>query len=98
MLLDRSQHALAGLFDPIPLRQAMADGRALFIGAVVQDGQYFCLDGMNEHGEMLLNATSLQPFGAKDPFTLFRNGAIMFGIYHTGEMRVEALWATLYSQ
>lgn len=79
-------------------RQAMADGRALFIGAVVQDGQYFCLNGVNERGEMLLNATSLQPFGAKNPFTLFGSGAIMFGIYHVGELRVEALWATLYSQ
>lgn len=77
--------------------QALADGRALFIGAVVQDGQYFCLNGVNDRGEMLLNATSLQPFGAKNAFKAFDNGAIMFGIYHIGELRVEPVWATVYS-
>ena len=77
---------------------ALKEGRAAFAAAGVEDGagQFVCLDGVGEGDRMVLSAATLQPFGAPKPFPGFSSGAILFAIYHLGELRFENLWATLY--
>jgi hypothetical protein len=75
---------------------ALRDGAAAFVFQVVQDGIYMHTNGVSDHGEVILNAATLQQAGAKAPLTTFGDGVLAIGIYHPGAYRFEVLWATLY--
>jgi hypothetical protein len=75
---------------------ALRDGAASFVFQVVEDGAHLCIDGVNDAGEMILNAGTLKQMGAKAPLKTFNQGVLAIGIYHPGAMRFEVLWATMY--